>query len=135
MEVYNQEGSLIVLEENLDLIPLILDGTIYSLKSNNFELYQNIQKRLLNRCRFQVNFAKSRAVRLEREIADFPAGAISALHEVFKYLNQTTIAEVEAKTPTNEDTTLEVLLQFFEFEQYINSKTIAKDSLVLAPDD
>ena len=135
VEVYNQEGSLIVLEENLDLIPLILDGTIYSLKSNNFELYQNIQKRLLNRCRFQVNFAKSRAARLEREIADFPEGAISPLHEVFKYLNPTAIAEVEAKTPTDEGATLEVLLQFFEFEQYINSKTIAKDSLVLAPDD
>ena len=135
VEVYHQEGSLIVLEENLDLIPLILDGTIYSLKSNNFELYQNIQKRLLNRCRFQVNFAKSRAARLEREIADFPEGASSTLHEVFKYLNPTTIAEVEAKTPTDESATLEVLLQFFEFERYINSKTIAKDSLVLAPDD
>ena len=135
VEVYNQEGSLLVLEENLDLIPLILDGTIYSLKSHNFELYQNIQERLLKRCRFQVNFAKSRAARLEREIADFPAGASSTLHEVFKYLNPTTIAEVEAKTPTDESTTLEVLLQFFEFEQYINSKTIAKDSLVLAPDD
>ncbi len=135
VEVYHQEGSLIVLEENLDLIPLILDGTIYSLKSNNFELYQNIQKRLLKRCRFQVNFAKSRAARLDREIADFPADAISPLHEVFKYLNPTAIAEVEAKTPTDEDATLEVLLQFFEFERYINSKTIVKDSLVLAPDD
>ena len=72
---------------------------------------------------------------MEREIADFPAGAISPLHEVFKYLNPTAIAEVEAKTPTDEGATLEVLLQFFEFEQYINSKTIAKDSLVLAPDD
>jgi hypothetical protein len=120
VEVYHQEGSLLVLEENLDLIPLILDGTIYSLKSNDFELYQNIQKRLLNRCRFQVNFAKSRAARLEREIADFPEGAISTLHEVFKYLNSTTIQEVEAKTPTDESATLEVLLQFFEFERYIN---------------
>ena len=72
VKVYHQEGSLLVLEENLDLIPLILDGTIYSLGSDNSELYQNIQKRLLNRCRFQVNFAKSRVARLEREIADFP---------------------------------------------------------------
>ncbi len=121
VEVYHQEGSLIVLEENLDLIPLILDGTIYSLRANNFELYQNIQKRLLNRCRFQVNFAKSRAARLEREIADFPEDAIATLsREVFKYLNPTTIQEVEAKTPTHEDTTLEVLLQFFEFERYLN---------------
>jgi hypothetical protein len=135
VEVYNQEGSLLVLEENLDLIPLILDGTIYSLKSKDFELYQNIQQRLLNRCRFQVNFAKSRAARLEREIADFPAEAISTLNKVFKYLNPTTIAEVEATTPTDESATLEVLLQFFKFERYIDFKMIAKDSLVLAPDD
>ncbi|MBW4640043.1 MAG: hypothetical protein KME05_17810 [Gloeocapsa sp. UFS-A4-WI-NPMV-4B04] len=120
VEVYHQEGSLLVLEENLDLIPLILDGTIYSLGSNNSELYQNIQKRLLNRCRFQVNFAKSRFARLEREIADFPDDAISTLtNEVFKHLNPTTIQEVEAKTPTHENTTLEELLQFFEFERYL----------------
>ncbi len=120
VEVYHQEGSLLVLEENLDLIPLILDGTIYSLSSNNSELYQNIQKRLLNRCRFQVNFAKSRAARLKRDIADFPEDAIATLTlEVFKHLNPTTLQEVEAKTPTHESTTLEVLLQFFEFERYI----------------
>jgi len=120
VKVYHQEGSLLVLEENLDLIPLVLDGTIYSLGSDKSELYQNIQKRLLSRCRFQVNFAKSRVVRLEREVADFPDDAISTLtHEVFKHLNPTTIQEVEATTPTHENASLEVLLQFFEFERYL----------------
>lgn len=120
VKVYHQEGSLLVLEENLDLIPLILDGTIHSLGSDNSELYQNIQQRLLKRCRFQVNFAKSRFARLERELADFPDDAISPLtHEVFKHLNETTIQEVETKTPTHENVTLEELLQFFEFERYL----------------
>jgi hypothetical protein len=121
VKVYHQEGSLLVLEENLDLIPLLLDGTIHSLGSDNLELYQNFQQRLLRRCRFQVNFAKSRLARLEREIAGFPEEAISPLtYEVFKYLNPTTIQEIEATTPTDENATLEVLLQFFEFERYIN---------------
>jgi len=121
VNVYHREGSLLVLEDNLDLIPLLLDGTIHSLSSDNSELYQNIQQRLLSRCRFQVNFAKSRYARLEREIAGFPEDAISTLtHEVFKYLNPTTIQEIEATTPTDENASLEVLLQFFEFEQHIN---------------
>ena len=119
IKVYHQEGSLLVLEDNLDLIPLLLDGTIHNLGSDN-PLYQNIQQRLLNRCRFQVNFAKSRFARLEREVADFPKDAISTLtHKVFKHLNPTTIQEIEATTPTNENTPLEVLIQFFDFEQYI----------------
>lgn len=121
VKVYHREGSLLFLEENLDLIPLFLDGTIHSLSSNNSELYQNIRQRLLSRCRFQVNFAKSRVARLEREVVGFPEDAISKLtHEVFKYLNQTTIEEVEATTPNDENASLEVLLQFFEFERYID---------------
>ncbi len=121
VKAYQREGSLLVLEENLDLIPLLLNGTIYSLGSDNSKLYQNIQQRLLRRCRFQVNFAKSRVARLEQEVAGFPEDVISTLtHKVFKCLNQTTIQEIEAMTPTDENTTLEVLLQFFEFERYIN---------------
>ncbi len=120
VKVYNQEGSLIVLEENLDLIPLLLNGTIYTLGSDNSE-YHNIHKRLLKRCRFQVNFAKSRLARFEREVADFSPNAISKLSlEVFKYLNTSTIQEIEATTPTDENATLEELLQFFQFERYIN---------------
>lgn len=121
VKVYNQEGSLLALEENVDIIPLLLDGTIHTLGSDNRELYQNLQKRLLKRCRFQVNFAKSRLARLERELADFPPNAIPTLTlEVFKYLNTSTIQEIEATTPTDENAALEVLLQFFEFERYLS---------------
>jgi len=121
IKVYNREGSQLFLEENLDVIPLLLDGTIHSLDSSNWQLYENIRQRLLSRCRFQVSFAKSRFTRFEREVADFPPEAISTLtHQVFKYLNSTIIQELERITPTDEDTSVEVLLQFFKFDQYIN---------------
>lgn len=123
VKVYNHEGSLLALEENIDLIGLLLNGTIHTLTSD-MELYQNLQKRLLKRCRFQVNFAKSRLARLERELAHFPPKAIPTLTcEVFKYLNPTTIQEIEATTPTDENVSLEALLEFFEFERYIISVT------------
>lgn len=122
VEVYHHEGSLLLLEENPDLIPLLLNGTIHSLSLDNPELYQNIQQRLLSRCRFQVNFAKSRFARLKREVAGFPNEAISTLsHKVFKHLNPTTIREIEAMTPTDDNTSLEVLLQFFELERYVDT--------------
>lgn len=120
IETYNQEGSLLFLEENPDVIPLLLDKTIDALKSENPALYQNIQQRLLQRCRFQVSFAKSRLARLQQELRGFPEAAIPVLtHEVFRYLNQETIQAVEAITPTENDSSLVVLLQFFQFERYL----------------
>ena len=56
---YNQEGSLLFLEENPDVIPVILNQTTATLAVDNPELYENIRQRLLKRARFQVNFAKS----------------------------------------------------------------------------
>jgi len=134
IKVYQQEGSLLFLEENLDVLPLLLDGTVYSLSSKNPQLYRSLQQRLLSRCRFQVSFAKSRLARLEQEIADFPAAATATLkQEVFKYLNVATIQELVAATPTHENASLETLLQFFELERYI--KKTAKDSSILARGD
>ena len=121
IEVYNQEGSLLFLEENLDVIPLLLGGTIDRLESDNLALYQNIQQRLLKRCRFQVNFAKSRAARLESELVGFPESTIETLtHDVFQYLNPSTIQAIEATTPTAETASLESLLEFFELERYLD---------------
>ena len=121
IEVYNQEGSLLFLEENLDVIPLLLDGTIDHLESYDPALYQNIQQRLLKRCRFQVNFAKSRAARLESELVGFPESTIETLtRDVFRYLNPSTIQAIEAITPTAETASLESLLEFFEFERYLD---------------
>lgn len=119
IKIYNKEGSLLFLEENPDVVELLLQGNIDNLGADT-ELYQNVQKRLLKRCRFQVNFAKSRVARFDREVIGFPENAIAMLAtEVFKYLNSATLQEIEAITPTADDTPLPVLLQFFEFEQIL----------------
>lgn len=122
IEMYNREGSLLFLEENLDVIPLILNGTIHTLETTDATLARNIQQRLLKRCRFQVNFAKSRMARLNQEIADFPEASIETLrHQVFKHLNPATLQQLEATTPTNDNTPMEVLLQFFNFDRYLKN--------------
>lgn len=124
IEVYNWEGSLHLLEDNLDIIPLILNGDIQNLDSENPELYENLRQRLLRRARFQVNFAKSRVARYAREVQGLPAEAIPVLtNDVFKYLNQGTIREIELITPTDEDTSLNELIEFFALEKYIEAYT------------
>lgn len=122
IEMYNREGSLLFLEENLDVIPLILNGTIDTLETTNATLARNIQQRLLKRCRFQVNFAKSRAARLNQEIAGFPQASIATLrNQVFQHLNPATLQELEATTPTDDNTPLGELLRFFEFDRYLKT--------------
>lgn len=117
---YEQEGSLLFLEENPDVIPILLNHK--TLASENPELYENIRQRLLRRARFQISFAKSRLTRYAREIEHLPADAIQVLtYQVFQYLNPTTIQEIDSMTPTAEDTPLEVLITFFKLEHYISS--------------
>jgi hypothetical protein len=116
---YNREGSLLLLEENPDIIPIIQNQSLGTLFTDP-ELYENIRQRLLRRAKFQVNFAKSRLNRLSSELAFLPADAIPTLtQEVFKYLNLETIKEIEATTPTDAETSLFVLINFFEFDQLI----------------
>lgn len=119
---YNQEGSLLFLEENPDIIPLLLNNKVEALASGNLELYENIRQRLLKRARFQVNFAKSRLNRCVRELEDLPGESTLILtREVFQYLNSKTIQELELTTPTDEDTPLEALVSFFKLDEYISS--------------
>ncbi len=122
IQVYNQEGSLLFLEENLDIIPL-LEESCNCLASDDPDLRENLRQRLLKRSRFQVNFAKSRLARFEYEMVGFPEKAVPTLmHEVFQYLTPATIKEVEAITPTDEEASLEDLLKFFKFQQYLKVK-------------
>jgi hypothetical protein len=117
---YKREGGLLFLEENLDIIPIIQNQSVGTLFTDDPELYENLRQRLLRRGKFQVNFAKSRLNRLSSELAFLPADAIPTVtQEVFKYLNLETIREIEATTPTDSETPLEVLIQFFEFDQLI----------------
>jgi hypothetical protein len=119
--VYNREGSLLFLEENPDIIPFISDRAINKLRINNSNLHENLRQRLLRRARFQVSFARSRLVRTPREIEGLSSDAIPILmHNVFTYLTQETIEEIEQTTPIKEETTLEELLTFFQFEYYFN---------------
>ena len=118
IEDYNHEGSLLFLEENPDIVPLIRNHQLPSLKTEQPELYENLRQRLLRRTRFQVNFARSRLARYEQELVGFPIDAIPILREeVFQYLRPSTIRELEAMTPMNEATPLEVLIAFFQFEK------------------
>lgn len=117
---YEREGSLLFLEENPDVIPILLNHK--TLASDHPELYENIRQRLLRRARFQISFAKSRLTRYAREIEHLPKDAIQVLtYEVFQYLNPTTIQEIDSMTPTAEDTPLEALITFFNLDHYISS--------------
>ncbi len=119
IEAFNAEGSLLFLEENLDLIPIILQ-TDFNLV--NQELHDHIRQRLLKRARFQVNFAKDRLARYTYEIEGLPVDSIPVvIHEVFKFLNPGTIEKIEANTPTSEDATLEQLIKFFDLKRYLGT--------------
>ena len=118
IEAYLQEGSLIFLEENPDIIPIIL----HEKYNNQPELSENLRQRLLQRARFQVNFARGREARFMREVEGLPVGAISVLrNKVFKFLNQDTIKKIASISPTIDDTILEELIEFFNLKQLIRS--------------
>lgn len=123
---YNHEGSLLFLEENPDVIPIILNQVV-KIAADNSE-YENIRQRLLRRARFQVNFAKSRLQRYSQEISSFPSDAILTLtNETFQYLNPEIIQEIELTTPTNENTSLEELMVFFNLEELIKTFNYFED--------
>jgi translation elongation factor EF-G len=117
---YNREGSLLFLEENPDIIPLIATRSITALEIDRPELSENIRQRLLSRANFQVNFAKSRMSRFPQEIADFSDEVISILtSQIFQHLNTTTIQSIESTTPTQSDGTLISLIEFFNFDDLL----------------
>ncbi len=123
--IYNQEGSLLFLEENPDVIPVILNKITGLTSVNNPQLDENIRQRLLKRARFQVSFAKSRLMRYPQEIAKLPKEAIPILTcEIFQHLNFQTIQEIELTTPTDEDTSLEDLINFFKLEMIIENEKL-----------
>ena len=118
IESYFQEGGLIFLEENPDTIPIILNEEY----NHQTELYENLRQRLLKRARFQVDFARGREARFMREVEGLPVGAISVLrNKVFKHLNKDTIKKIESITPTQDNTILEKLIEFFELKKLIRS--------------
>ncbi|WP_424100462.1 hypothetical protein [Moorena producens] len=121
IEAFNQEGSLLFLEENPDIIPIILNPDLpYYETIDKQTLYENIRQRLLKRTRFQVNFAKGRMARFARELKGFTAEAIAVLtHDVFTYLNPAIIQEIDLLTPTANDSKFEELIAFFKLDKYV----------------
>ncbi|GAB4525033.1 MAG: hypothetical protein Tsb0014_04020 [Pleurocapsa sp.] len=115
VETYFTEGVLILLEDNPDLVPLILNpNNAISLKP---ELIDAIKQRLLYMARFIVNLARERLLRFEKEIAGFNPDAQNILaREVFKYLTPENIKKVEELTPTDDTTSLKELLIFFRLD-------------------
>ena len=127
IDVYIQEGILIFLEENPDVIELILS------KKNNPvnnsweiavlskpEIGSNWRERLLKATRSMVNFAQGRKANFEQEIASLNEEARAILRDrVFKHLTNQTIQEIKSIVPTNENTSLTELLDFFDFNRYI----------------
>ena len=118
---YIKEGSLIFLEENPDIVSIILNEE-YQKKP---ELSENLRRRLLQRAKFQVNFAKGRKARFRRETSGLPGEAISILkNQVFKFLNQDTINKIESITPTKDNTNLEELIDFFDLKKLCREELV-----------
>ena len=122
VETYVQEGILIFLEDNLDLVELILNCDHPNSSDNKIT-----QARFLNMTRFMVSLAQERQARFEREISGFTADARYILqHQVFTYLSPKNIKQIEDLIPTDENTSLGELLSFFRLtkNKYLASSTI-----------
>jgi hypothetical protein len=106
IDAYNQEGRLIVLEENPDVVSIVKVQPCMNIEAFNQleQQYENVRQRLLKRTNFQVDFARGRLRRFEREVDSLHEGAIYQLKtQVFKYLNSGTIKEIELTTPALPD--------------------------------
>ncbi|MCC0176953.1 hypothetical protein I4641_08165 [Waterburya agarophytonicola K14] len=109
VEQYIKEGILVFLEDNLDLKDLILNCDLSSSSVN-----ESTRLRLLNMARFIVNLARERQARFELEIAGFAPQARQILRErVFIYLDKENIHKIQARVPTEDNTSLAELVDFF----------------------
>jgi hypothetical protein len=125
VEAYNREGSLLFLEENLDVRSLIEQDRLTSLPEQPSEIQENIRQRLLRRARFQVSFAKSRLKRLSQELEGLPSEVNSVLlQDIFQHLSPATIERISSSTPTSAETPLEVLINFFRLAQFVPQKPL-----------
>jgi hypothetical protein len=117
-----QEGTLILLEENPDIIPLVKEFLGTGNETDKEVIYENLRQRLLKRAKFQIGFAKGRYTRLNKELEGLPVEVIKVLKEkVFKHLNEQTIQQIEALTPTADNTSLSKLIEFFQLDKYIHN--------------
>ncbi|MEL6161481.1 MAG: hypothetical protein AAGJ95_06425 [Cyanobacteria bacterium J06554_11] len=112
IDAYRKEGSLLLLEENLDIVAFLQAPASFDA---NFR--ENLRQRLLQRARFEISFARGRLNRLDRELQGLPRGAIDTLKaQVFTHLTSKTIKTLERRVPTEEKTSLDELLGYFRLK-------------------
>lgn len=113
---FRQEGREIFLEENLDFVPLVLHPE--ELAQHPDSTKEALRKTLITRARFQINFAKGRFNRLQMETRDLPQQSLATVrNELFAHANEQTLQQLISSTPTDPNTSLEELLDFFCFEK------------------
>lgn len=109
---YIKEGILVFLEDNLDLKSLIFQGEFPPKP-----LQDSVRTRLLTMARFMVSLAEERQGRFELEIASFSEPIRQILRQkLFIHLNLATISQIKQTIPTNQDTTLSELINFFHWK-------------------
>ena len=98
IEPYLQEGILLFLEENLDIVNLVLEQknnlsqpNLLLSKLERSALHSNLKERLLKYTRYLVKFARGRKTNFEREIASFDEQSRIILRDrVFTNLTEAT---------------------------------------------
>ncbi len=127
VDLYLQEGILLFLEENPGIAELFLaqNKDKYNQSSilaqlKNSELYPDLKEILLKATRSMVKFAQGRKANFEQEIAGFDEEVKDILRDrVFIYLTDENIYKIESLVPTEDNTKLTELLEFFNFDRYI----------------
>ncbi|HEY9771853.1 MAG TPA: hypothetical protein V6C71_25700 [Coleofasciculaceae cyanobacterium] len=109
IENYIQDGILVFLEDNPDLEDLILNCD----RSNYFD-DDIIKARLLAMTRFMISLAYERQARFELEISEFAPQARQILRDkIFIGFNQENMAKITAIMPTQDNISLQELINFF----------------------
>ncbi|MEM8672713.1 MAG: hypothetical protein AAGF83_02400 [Cyanobacteria bacterium P01_G01_bin.67] len=121
IDKYIQDGILVFLENNPDyeqlIEKLISDG--YFQVGQEYDHYSfaadsKIKARLLTMTKFMINFAHERKARFELEISGFAPLAQQILrNQIFVHLSQETIDKIETIIPSQENVSLEELVNFF----------------------
>ena len=116
VEEYIQDGILIFFEDNPNFKDSLSNCNLTPSKAcNDLGLERKaIESKLLAMTRFMVNLASERQARFELEISGFDRQVRQILRErVFVYLTPENIQQVAAKIPTQDNSSLSVLLDFF----------------------
>ena len=116
VEQYIQDGILIFLEDNLNFKDSILNCNLTPAEACNYLGLERevIESKLLSMTRFMVNLAYERQARFELEISGFDRQVRQILRDrVFVYLTPENMQQVTVKIPTQDNSSLSVLLDFF----------------------